>query len=238
MDNNRRGSRNPAASEPGSPAAPPRDKAAKEPKQLTGASNVVKRGKAGTKASWEFLEDRLGGKEGVLEAALGSQSDKAKMLTEMILDKAYSGWSVQAMAKRAGMSIAEFADLFRDTKWLETLVALHDELPEIARDAAIDARSARVMCPRCGGTKIFEKSECNFCDVDGSVRKSGDKDARNWVGEAVGLVKKGGPAVQTNIQVNNLPAQTTSFEELMKRASKAMEIRQLPPIIDVESEDE
>lgn len=189
---------------------------------------VVKRPKTATAKSpqhldplWQLLEAKVGGREGLLAAALASTNEKAKALVQLLLDKNYRNWGTKKLALRAGLSAPDVVDMFRDQKWLEATLALHEVLPEIVSDAAVDARATQIPCELCKTSKVDESGHpCYACGGTGYLRKPGDKDKLAFVGEATGLVGKKGPFVQVNTQINNQqPAMGTSFSELMRKAT-------------------
>ena len=168
---------------------------------------------------WQALEAKLGGRDGLLAAARASKNPKATMFMELMLDPAFRRHGTKDLAKKAGLTVPEIVDIYRDLRWMETTIALHERLPEIIEGAAQDATPSFVPCPECKGTKHAENGDaCWYCRGAGEIRKSGDKDKLKFIGDAVGLTGKSEPMFQNNIQINN-PAQSTSFEEMVRRAS-------------------
>jgi len=157
----------------------------------------------------------------MLELALTSANPKAAILAELCLDRAFSRSGTKDLARKAGMTADEVVDMYRNKKWLEATLALHDKLPDILSGAAQDAAPRMAPCEECKGTTKDEKgNDCWVCGGWGEVRKSGDKDKLNFVGEAAGIIKRGGPAVQiNNNQLNVSQSGSESFEALMRRAT-------------------
>jgi hypothetical protein len=185
---------------------------------------------------WQTIDEAVGGRDGFLSAALASTNPKAGALAEMLLDSAYAKHGTKALAKKAGLTVPEIVDMYRDRKWLESVIAVHEQLPDILRDAATDAKAALVPCSACRATGLDEKgAECFICRGIKLVRKPGDKDKLKFVGEAAGLVGKTGPAVEVNNQtVINQQSNSVSFEDLMRKA--ALQTSR-PQIITVTRED-
>lgn len=186
-----------------------------------------KRGKRGVTALspehldplWQSLNEKLGGREGLLEAALASSNPKAGDLVALLLDAAHKSWGTKKLAKKAGLEATDIVDMFRDKKWLETTLVLHEQLPDIMQGATEDAKPSFVPCELCKGKKINAEGEpCYSCKGKGEIRKAGDKDKLSFVGEAVGLTGKRGPLVQFNQQINN-QGQGSNFEDLLKKAT-------------------
>jgi hypothetical protein len=196
---------------------------------------LVKRKKKATALSpermdplWKMLNEKMGGRDGLLAAAIASQNPKAKDLAALILDSAHKTWGTKALAKKAGLTAPEIVDMFRDRKWLEATLALHDELPDIVRDAATDAKASYIPCDACRGKGVnWEKGEggeeCYVCQGKRVIRKPGDKDKLKFVGEAAGMVGKAEPQTQVNVQVNNqTQTASVSFEDLLRKATIAV----------------
>lgn len=173
--------------------------------------------------SWQAIDAKVGGRKGLLEAALMSADPKAVQLAELLMDPALKNAGTKALAKRAGLSAPEIVDLYRNRMWLEATLSLYSKLPEIVDGAATDAAPSMQPCPECKTTKVSASGDiCWVCGGSGEVRKSGDRDKLNFVGEAAGIIKKGGPAIQINNQQINTGGGNESFEALLRRA-------QIPP---------
>jgi len=172
-------------------------------------------------SAWQALDRRLGGREGLLEAAVLSPNPKAAILAELLLDPAFRTAGTKALAKRAGLTAPEVVDLFRDAKWLESTIILHEKLPSIIDGATDDAKPKMRPCEECKGKgKQEDGTDCWVCGGWGSNRVPGDKDKLSFVGEAVGMTGKKGPLIQNNQQVINMPGQASnSFEDMVKRAT-------------------
>lgn len=212
-----------------------------------GSPGVVKKKKKVTALSpermdplWKLLDSKIGGREGLLAAAVASKNPKARDLAALILDSAHRNWGTKALAKKAGLEAPEIVDMFRDRKWLEATLAIHEDLPDILRDAAIDAKASYVPCEACKGKGVdWEKGEggqeCYVCKGTRTVRKPGDKDKLKFVGEAAGMVGKVEPQTQVNVQVNNqTQTSTVSFEDLLRKATiPVVKRKELEPPIEV-----
>lgn len=185
--------------------------------------------------SWAVLETQIGGRKGFLDAALASVSPKAAILAELLLDPAQQRTGTKALAKKAGLTMPEIVDLYRDRKWLETTLILHSKLPTIVEGAADDASPKMIPCPDCKGTSKAENGDdCWVCIGTGQIRRAGDKDKLSFVGEATGMTGKRGPLIQTNIQLNTLPQQENSFESLMRKATVNVQAKQIEGVKDAE----
>lgn len=188
---------------------------------------------------WAIIDEKIGGRKGLLEAALASPNPKAAMLAELCLDKAFSTAGTKALAKKAGLEADEVVDLYRNQKWLEATMALHAQLPDIIHGAAYDARPQLVPCAECKGSGELKTEEgdvrkCWVCKGWGEIRKSGDKDKIRFIGDATGITGKVAPAVQNNIQVNSGTGVSVSFEELVRKATiQTAKVKQIEATHDV-----
>lgn len=170
---------------------------------------------------WQAIDAKIGGRDGLLEAALASSNPKAAILAELCLDKAFSRSGTKDLARKADMGADEIVDLYRNKKWLEATLALHERLPEIMTGAADDAKPRMAPCPECKASGLTENGDnCWVCGGSREIRKAGDKDKLSFVGEAVGMTGKRGPAVVLNQQINNTSVnQPQSFDDLIRKAS-------------------
>ena len=169
---------------------------------------------------WTVLDAKIGGRTGLLEAALASANPKAAALVELCLDKAFAKSGTKALAKRAGMEADEIVDLYRNRKWLEATLALHEHLPDIIDGAADDAKPKMTPCPECKAKGVLDSGDvCWVCGGSRAIRRAGDKDKLKFIGDAVGLTGKVAPQNQNNIQINTPGAVAVSFEDLVRRAS-------------------
>lgn len=174
---------------------------------------------------WTLITKSIGGRDGFVAAAALSSNPKADDLLNLLADPAYSTWGVKKLAKKAGLKPAEIIDMFREQKWLQTTIAIHQELPEIIRDAVQDARASSVPCPDCLGMGLKKDGiKCKMCN-EGRVRKPGDNAKLAFVGEAAGITGKKGPLVQVNQQFNQTGLGEESFNELMRRSSPRMRVQ-------------
>lgn len=190
---------------------------------------------------WKVLDAKIGGRQGLLEAALASTHPKAPILAELCLDAAFKRSGTKDLAKKAGMGADDLVDLYRNKKWLEATLALHDKLPEVMAGAAEDAAPSEVPCDECHGSGADPKgpggAACWVCGGKGRIRKPGDKDKLQFVGEAVGMTGKKGPLIQNNIQNVVQGGAGVSFEEMMRRATVKVERKEVEgKVIDIDPE--
>lgn len=168
---------------------------------------------------WTMITKSLGGREGLAAAAALSANPKCEILLSLLADPVYSRWGIKRLAAKVGLRPSELLDLFRDRKWIETTLAIHEELPEVVRDAVKDARASTIPCSDCQGTgRKKDETPCKMCD-NGRVRKPGDNAKLAFIGEAAGITGKKGPMFQFNQQINNPTTPEASFEDLMRRSN-------------------
>jgi len=169
------------------------------------------------------FSELVGGKEGLKELASWSENQKAKKLFEMLDSGKYQHYGIKALARRAGMTLPELCNLFREKHFLETFITFFQGVPKIAQGAVEDASPSQDTCPTCTGFKTIKRGNeevpCPKCKGSGEVRVSGDREARRDVFKAVGLLKDS-PSV-INQQIGNVTVEgVDNFEELMKVAAK------------------
>lgn len=206
------------------------------------SNSLIKRKKRDTSPAresedpaWKTVIERIGGREGLLKAAASSQNPKATILAELLLDPAFKSTGTKKLAQKAGLSMPEVVDLYRDLQWLKTTMILHERLPEIVEGATEDAKPQLRPCEECKGSGLAESGDkCWICRGSGEIRRPGDKDKLRFVGEAAGMVGKPGPAVQNNIQVvNQAPQLGNSFDDLVRKATITVN---RPKLVEVKSE--
>jgi hypothetical protein len=149
------------------------------------------------------------GDDGLKEALSASDDPRAEALLGMFSDKAFAGHSLSAMRIRAGLSVADIVELFRNQKVMEATIGLAARAPQLLSDLADDAMSKDQPCRTCRGfgSILAPDSEqgtlpCPPCSGRGTVRVPGDTDARKIVFEVLGMAGKKGPMVQVNTQNN------------------------------------
>lgn len=187
---------------------------------------------------WRTLERELGGREGILRAAMAGSGDKSATFTELLLDPAFRNHSVKDLARKAGLNQADLVDMFKNQKWLETMIVLHQRLPVIMDGAAEDASPSQRPCEECKASGKAESGDnCWVCGGSGYTRQSGDKDKLRFVGEAAGMVGKPQPGTQFNQQiVINQGNQNQSFEEMVRKATVPVVKKQIEGAVDADTE--
>lgn len=189
-------------------------------------------------AGWKTLMSRIGGKDGLLSASMVSQNPKALQLAELLSDPAFAKCGTKDLARKAGLTAAEVVDIFRDERMMETILVLHDGLPEVVQGAMDDAKPKMEPCAECKGSGLAENGDtCWICRGKGEVRKPGDRDKLQFVGTASKLIEKGGQTINFGNQVvlNQTPI-SSSFEEMVRRATvNSMPKKAIEGVIDVYS---
>jgi hypothetical protein len=176
---------------------------------------------------WQMLDAKIGGRAGLLELAMASKDPKASILAEICLDGAFSRSGTKDLARKAGMGTDDIVELYRNKKKLEAMMELHAELPAVIKGAVEDAAPSMVPCEACRAKGIDEAGQvCWVCGGKKTTRQAGDKDKLQFVGKAAGMIDKGGPLIQNNIQVNNQGSQD-SFESMMRKATVRIERKQV-----------
>lgn len=157
---------------------------------------------------------------------------------------------IETLAKMAGLGIPQLRDIWRQARLDEGLLALLNEYPRTMKDVALDARSTREMCKPCGGSgKLIDESrpalrnrndvavpfyiDCPPCNGKGWVRKPGDKDARQLMGQILGVSGKAAPLVNTSVTNITLESVINDIESMSKLMSRG---QPQPGMYDVKAE--
>jgi hypothetical protein len=145
-------------------------------------------------------------------------SDRAtKLLYELIrLEKKHgpgSATSVRA-AKKCGIGIDGLAQLWREHSTALAMTKLIAATPKIAEDLVEASANQTIVCPGCRGEGVIELQfgieqtrECPQCSGKGSIRRAGDKDAREHALEWAGVINqptKGAGLAGSNFTYVNL----------------------------------
>jgi hypothetical protein len=181
-----------------------------------------------------FIES-LGSSADLQQALVRSESPKARKFLVLLTDPRKRKYSLSRLARIAGIDPLDIANIFRSYYHSESLLTMLREMPVIAQDAVQDSRSTSIECPRCDGwgeiqrEKIAGKDEegqrivevesrqCPRCKGTGIQHQSGDKDARRFVGEAIGLLKnKNGVAVQVNVNHSGVESVIDELEGILE----------------------
>jgi len=148
-------------------------------------------------------------------AAIGS--DRAtKLLYELIrLEKKHGPGSATIVraAKKCGIGIDGLAQLWREHSTALAMTKLIAATPKIAEDLVEAAANQTIVCPGCRGEGVIELQfgieqtrECPQCSGKGSIRRAGDKDAREHALEWAGAIRQPGKGsssgVSTQVYMN------------------------------------
>lgn len=145
-----------------------------------------------------------------LEAFLGNE-EKYRTLVAALHDPAYAQCGFAWIARKCGVTLAELQAIYTDGMRQIGMLRMSTALPEVMGDVVEDARSKKVVCPRCDGFKVGPvkgggERECPVCAGTGEVTQIGDKHARDLVFETMKLTGQGGPlvAIQQNFGQSGL----------------------------------
>ncbi len=142
--------------------------------------------------------------------------------------------TVKTAARKAGLTPIDVIDLIRKRNLHIGLLRTSRHVAQVMEDTAIDAKSTDEQCIECGGEGQIAKgtgdslvvSVCKPCRGMGVIRRLGDIENRKLIWDTTGLIKKGGGVVINNANVQ--PGSAESFESLIGRASKAIDIAAEP----------
>lgn len=151
---------------------------------------------------------------------------------------------IETLAKRCGIGIPQLRDIWRSARLDQGLLALLNEYPETMKDVARDARSTREACKFCGGTgqivdehqppiivRMGKRGEepttkpaltrCHSCDGEGWVRKAGDRDARQLMGEVLGVSGKKAPVFASTTNIFSVESVIAEIDQMQTRSNNA-----------------
>ncbi len=117
-------------------------------------------------------------------ALCSSSDERVHRLAEMMIDPAYSRFTLGKLCQRVGLSTLDLLELFRRHKLDMGIIKMSRRAPEIMEDVARDAESRMEACKECSGTgsvkdkNTGEMSRCLHCAGEGRVRVPGDDKAR------------------------------------------------------------
>jgi hypothetical protein len=179
--------------------------------------------------AYRELAIHIGGRDGLKEVATWNSGDpRAQKLLALLDDPAYAQMGVKRLAAEAGIAYPDLVLMIREMTLQQGLLGMFSQLPNILADAAIEAQSGEMACPKCdGAARIEQKGEvlaCPRCTGTGKIRTKADKDARNFVGEVAGILGNS-PLVQINQDMRRQTAVITSgstqiveFEDMVRKS--------------------
>lgn len=122
-----------------------------------------------------------------------SGDPRAQRLLEMLMDPAYRGHTLAKLCEKVGLKVVDLLDLFRKFKWDVGTIDLYQQLPQIVKELAADAKSSQAACKRCDGEGKLnlgapEEKSCPQCDGTGQVRVPGDQQAARLILQITGMI--------------------------------------------------
>lgn len=136
------------------------------------------------------------GNDEMVGALSSSADERVVRLAEMMIDPAYSRFTLGKLCQRVGLSSIDLLDAFRRYKMDMGIVEMSRRAPTIMADVAEDAQSRMEACKKCHGTGTVkdknteEMGRCLHCAGQGQVRVPGDYRARKLMFQALGLIRK------------------------------------------------
>lgn len=157
-----------------------------------------------------------------------SGNDRYEKVLLMIYDPAYASITFAKICQKAGVTLHEMQELYTNGMRQLALLRMSTALPELMADVAEDAKSRMENCTRCDGFGFIPSGDstrdCPTCKAVGSVRRVGDKQARELVFESAKMIRQSGPlvAIQQNFSTGD-----SHLESILKRTR---EIALEPPL--------
>ena len=139
------------------------------------------------------FETGIGGQDELKSMMAYSGDPRAQRLLEMLMDPAYRNHSLGKLCEKVGLRVVDLLDLFRKFKWDVGTIDLYQQLPQIVKELADDARSSQAACGRCDGEGTLgvgesEEKSCPQCEGTGQVRVPGDPQARRLFLQLTGMI--------------------------------------------------
>lgn len=152
--------------------------------------------------------DEIVGRREMASALRYKGDPESIALAEELEDNENDAIRLFTLCRNARMRAADLITAYRDHQLAAGLTNIARRAPKILDDVAADAESIRVPCPGCDQTGEIITPDgmsipCNACYGHGYIVKSGDKDARDLIWDALGM-KKGGQNININMQQNNI----------------------------------
>jgi hypothetical protein len=133
-----------------------------------------------------------------------SGNDRYETLMILMQDPAYAGLKFATLCKKANVTLHEMQEIYANGMRQVALLRMSNALPDLMADVAEDARTRQETCPRCDGFGFIPYKEvtreCPMCHGKLTVRRVGDKQARELVFESAKMIRQSGPmvAIQQN----------------------------------------
>ncbi len=166
------------------------------------------------------------GRDNIINTLSVSQDQdfRLKHLLQMMLDPKEAKCGFATLCVKANITLMEFLEFAKKGNHAVAIASASRHAPAVLNDIALDAMNRIRKCPKCHGSGQVENAECIECDGSGTIRISGDKDARDQFLEATGIITRKGQSIAFNLQnVNaNMPGMNP-FESTVARAQKVLD---------------
>lgn len=158
-------------------------------------------------------------------------NDKYDIFLAMLGDPAYAKLPFATIARKANLTLQELQEVYSNGMRHLALLRMSTALPDIMDDVTVDARSTMETCPRCDGEAFLPgpddvPKKCPSCRGSGTIRRIGDKHARDLVFESAKLTGQTGPLVA--IQHNTFTGDSRMESMLKRTRSIVLEPRKDP----------
>jgi hypothetical protein len=158
-----------------------------------------------------------------------NDSTKAVSFLASLTDPDNAGLDIADIAVYHGINLGDLMQIWRNDRLALAMSNLFDSLPPLTADAAEDARSVQVCCPRCDGAESVQVEtpkgskwiECPNCRGKGTVRKVGDQKARDHILRATGVIK---PDTGMTVNIGSTSHNVESVLDELERLGEAPSI--------------
>lgn len=148
-------------------------------------------------ATINFVE-AIGGEEELISLLHQQDDPRAAVFEGLMADPAFSSMSLAQKRIKAGVTIQDLVEMFRDSQKAKGLIHAARRMPKVLERLAKDAEGAEVPCYTCSGegwlaVEVSDTEDepvrviCPDCHTLGVTSIPVDKDARKLFAEITGL---------------------------------------------------
>jgi hypothetical protein len=194
------------------------------------------------------FEQAVGGRDNLVGHLVHASNltEDQEYLIGAIADPRNDARSLARICTIYEIKFTDLLQLFRNAGLVKAQLAAMQKvwtrLPEVAGDLMDRATTHTLTCPRCRGDGKIPKSVmqpnpkepeagpvevkweelCPECDGRGEQVVQPSLEVQKIALQLGGLLDKGGPAVQVNVQQNNLPPAAGNHSDFLKRADEKL----------------
>ena len=134
---------------------------------------------------------------------LAALDKRQQYFLDLLTDPSRKHSSISTIAKAAKVTPSQVIDLYRNASFAQAHAiassCLQTALPAVVQDIAEKSVDAKIECPTCFGSGQSGGTPCLNCDGRGEIFRASDLDRQKLVLEATGVVKRGQPGLNVNV---------------------------------------